>query len=176
MQSRGGENSRTVLTMLIGWSGLTGLRKRNGSCPPVPSSKVENAPRTMSSAATFTALLKAVAHLPQGSFRQLARAATRTVLPGGLAGVCKTAHSPASSRVAQDGMVRTRLRFAKERSWPSHAPVRGPQIRPVLDIEQHAVAYSRAPGFRAVTAGGVLGYSEPAHEIHRMRGHAWPGA
>jgi asparagine synthase (glutamine-hydrolysing) len=30
------------------------------------------------------ALLKAAAHLPQGSFRQLARAATRTVLPGGL--------------------------------------------------------------------------------------------
>jgi asparagine synthase (glutamine-hydrolysing) len=31
-----------------------------------------------------TALLKAAAHLPQGSFRQLARAATRTVLRGGL--------------------------------------------------------------------------------------------
>jgi asparagine synthase (glutamine-hydrolysing) len=31
-----------------------------------------------------TALLKAAAHLPQGSFRQLARAATRSVLPGGV--------------------------------------------------------------------------------------------
>ena len=31
-----------------------------------------------------TALFEAAAHLPQGSFRQLARAATRTVLPGGL--------------------------------------------------------------------------------------------
>src|SRR5207302_1048190 len=85
-------------------------------------------------------------------------------LPGEFASLICLHEEPFSSPVV---FAQLQLfRVAHERSWPSHAPVRGPQFRRVLDIEPHAAPYSRAPGFRAVIARGVLGYSEPAHEIH----------